>query len=182
MNEAKADLIDYRGTRVILINKRYSANNFDPVWGSKFACVGITVGETGDRNAPVRVAWDNHRRSIYKFTDLKAYSEEKVEDNPNLAFRRAKESKSEKVKPNKPSTWKPDDTWVQLMSDAGKAYSDETLDVVNEAVSAIHALKKANRHKCQALGKALAKPLEDKEPDYPQADLDDEDWSDDEEV
>jgi len=79
--------IVHRGeTRVVLLGKRYTPEPVEPVWGSKYECIG-TITELLDEvdNYDVRVKWDNGKTNIYEIKDLRAYSSEDT-SNPKHNF------------------------------------------------------------------------------------------------
>ena len=86
--EERGVRIVHRGeTRVVLISGRYNPEPAEPVWGSKYECIG-TITELLDEvdNYDVRVKWDNGKTNIYEIKDLRAYSSEDT-SNPNTTFR-----------------------------------------------------------------------------------------------
>lgn len=75
--------------RVILITGKHGKANKNPVWGSKYQCVG-TVASSQQKFAtlfPLRVDWDNGLSNAYDHPDL-AISTAVDNNNPNFTFKR----------------------------------------------------------------------------------------------
>ena len=74
--------------RVILTTRKHGKSNKNPVWGSRYQCVG-TVASTMSKFAtlfPLRVDWDNGLSNAYDYPDL-ALSTTVGNDNPNFTFK-----------------------------------------------------------------------------------------------
>jgi hypothetical protein len=78
------------GDRVVLTTGRHGKSNKNPVWGSKYQCVGTLSNFKKSAFAslfPLRVNWDNGLTNAYDHPDL-ALSTTVDNDNPNFTFKR----------------------------------------------------------------------------------------------
>ncbi len=77
------------GDRVILTTKKHGKSNKNPVWGSKYQCVGTVTSSQSKFTTlfPLRVDWDNGLSNAYDHPDL-AISTAVGNSNPNFTFKR----------------------------------------------------------------------------------------------
>ncbi len=82
-------------TKVILIERSFKADTFNPVWDSVYGCVGtimrINTTNSGRKFGPLfSVKWDNNNNfnMLYQYKDLQVYSDVEVSDNPNATFKK----------------------------------------------------------------------------------------------
>ncbi len=82
-------------TRVVLINEGFSAQPYDPVWGSEHGCAGTVIKHYYGLGQPILVKWDRGKNTNnYATEDLRIHTgqKHKVAPNPNMSFRRKKEN------------------------------------------------------------------------------------------
>lgn len=77
------------GDRVTLTAERHGQSYKNPVWGSRYQCVGTVASSKSSFASlfPLRVNWDNGRSNAYDHPDL-ALSTTIGNDNPNFTFKR----------------------------------------------------------------------------------------------
>ncbi len=77
------------GDRVVLITGRHGQSYKNPVWGSRYQCVGTVASSQSKFTSlfPLRVDWDNGRTNAYDHPDL-SLSTTIDNDNPNFTFKK----------------------------------------------------------------------------------------------
>lgn len=65
------------GDRVIYTSDKYTLQKNNPLWGSKYACVGTVYENKKEGSSyPLRVYWDNGTDNTYEENDLEYYRKE----------------------------------------------------------------------------------------------------------
>jgi len=85
-----------KNDRVILITDVFNVGPANPLWSSRYGCVGTIVEICTGRVLPIAVCWDNNSISNYYCErHLKPYGGESFlsENNPNKTFTDFKKGK-----------------------------------------------------------------------------------------